>query len=55
MDIPSRLYDIVSVVIMLVNIAVTMLYTFDEMELRYGSTLLLLEAVTVAFLRWITA
>ena len=34
---------------MLVNIAVTMLYTFNEMELRYGNTLLLLEAVTVAF------
>lgn len=48
-DIPSRAYDIASVIIMLVNIAVTMLYTFDEMELHYGQLLLRLEAVTVAF------
>lgn len=48
-DIPSRAYDIASVIVMLVNITVTMLYTFDEMELNYGDTLLTLEAVTVAF------
>lgn len=48
-DIPSRAYDIASVVMMLVNIAVTMLYTFDEMELNYGQALLTLEAVTIAF------
>ncbi len=48
-DVPSRTYDIASVGIMLVNIAVTVLYTFDEMELNYGKLLLLLEAVTVAF------
>lgn len=45
----SRSYDIVSTLILLVNVAVTILYTFDEMELRYGKTLLFLEAVTVAF------
>ncbi len=48
-DIPSRTYDIASVVVMLVNIAVTVLYTFDEMEWNYGEHLLLLEAITVAF------
>ncbi len=48
-DISSRTYDIVSVIVMLVNIAVTVLYTFDEMEQNYGELLLLLEAVTVAF------
>ena len=48
-DIPSRMYDIASVVIMLVNIAVTMLYTFDRMELNHGKLLLWLEAATVAF------
>ena len=48
-DIPSRCYDFVSTIILLLNVAVTVLYTFDEMELRYGSTLLLLEALTVAF------
>ena len=48
-DIPSRAYDIASVVIMLINITVTMLYTFDEMELNYGKILLWMEAATVAF------
>lgn len=48
-DIPSRCYDFASTLILLINVAVTMLYTFDEMELRYGETLLLVEALTVAF------
>ena len=54
-DIPSRCYDFASTLILLINVAVTMLYTFDEMELRYGQTLLLVEALTVAFLRWTIA
>ena len=45
----SRGYDIFSTLMTLVNVAVTVLYTFDEMELRHGATLLFLEAVTVAF------
>lgn len=45
----SRGYDILSTLITLTNVAVTVLYTFDEMELNHGSTLLLLEAATVAF------
>ena len=48
-DIPSRCYDFASTVILLLNVAVTVLYTFDQMELRYGPTLLMLEALTVAF------
>lgn len=48
-DIPSRCYDFASTLILLINVAVTMLYTFDEMELRYGEALLLVEALTVAF------
>ena len=48
-DIPSRCYDFASTIILLLNVAVTVLYTFDEMELRYGPTLLMLEAMTVAF------
>ncbi len=48
-DIPSRAYDIASVAVMMVNIAVTVLYTFDEMEQNYGELLLLLEAATVGF------
>lgn len=45
----SRGYDILSTLILLINVTVTILYTFDEMELRYGDILLLLEAITVAF------
>ena len=48
-DLISRAYDIASTLILLINVAVTVLYTFDEMELRYGDLLLLLEAATVAF------
>lgn len=48
-DIPSRCYDFAGTLILLLNVAVTVLYTFDEMELCYGSILLLLESVTVAF------
>ena len=48
-DIPSRCYDFASTIILLLNVAVTILYTFDEMELHYGSLLLTLEALTVAF------
>ena len=48
-DIPSRCYDFAGTLILLLNVAVTVLYTFDEMELCYGSILLLLESMTVAF------
>ena len=45
----SRGYDILSTLILLTNVAVTVLYTFDEWELKYGDLLLLIEAATVAF------
>ena len=45
----SRGYDIFSTLMTLTNVAVTVMYTFDKMELLYGSRLLFLEAVTVAF------
>lgn len=45
----SRIYDVFSTLMTIINIAATMLYTFDEMELQYGYTLLLVEAITVAF------
>mgnify|MGYP003290747756 CR=1 FL=1 len=48
-DFVSRGYDFLSTLILLANVAVTVLYTFDEMELNYGPTLLLIEAVTIAF------
>ena len=48
-DTVSRTYDIASTLILLINVVVTIMYTFDSMELKYGSTLLFLEAATVAF------
>jgi voltage-gated potassium channel len=48
-DLVSRAYDVFSTLMTIINIMATMLYTFDEMELQYGPTLLLIEAVTVAF------
>ena len=48
-DFVSRSYDVLSTLLTLVNIGVTVLYTFDQMELHYGRLLLTIEAVTVAF------
>lgn len=48
-DWKSRGYDIVSTVVLLANLMVTILYTFDQMELNYGGLLLGVEAVSVAF------
>ena len=45
----SRGYDILSTLILLTNVAVTVLYTFDKMELLYSDLLLFLEGATVAF------
>ena len=45
----SKGYDLFSVVVIVVNIAVTVLYTFNSMEQKYGELLLMLESVTVFF------
>ncbi len=44
----SKAYGLVSTLILLVNVSVTVLYTFDKMESGYGEILLFLEAVTIA-------
>ncbi len=48
-DYVSRGYDLFSTLMTLVNVIVTVLYTFDRMELIHGKLLLTTEAVTVAF------
>lgn len=48
-DAISRGYDMISTGILIINLLVTILYTFDNMEAHYGHLLLSLEAVTVAF------
>ncbi len=45
----SRGYNILNCVMLLLNLTVTILYTFNRMEARYGGALLLIEAITVAF------
>ena len=45
----NRVYGIVSTLVLLVNLAATIMYTFDYMELHYGGALRMIEAVTVAF------
>ena len=48
-DIWSRGYDILLVAAILINLAVCVAYTFDEMELKYGPELLAVEFITVSF------
>ena len=48
-DLISRGYDILYTLVILVNLAVTIAYTFDEAEARCGGLLLDIEAATVAF------
>lgn len=42
-DLVSRGYDVFSTMVTVMNVVVTVLYTFDEMELNHGRTLLMLE------------
>lgn len=48
-DLISHGYDIFSTAMLVINLLVTILYTFDSMEANYGSFLLSTEAITVAF------
>ncbi len=45
----SRGYDILSCLILLINLTVTFLHTFSSIAQRYGSALVVIEAITVAF------
>lgn len=48
-DLVSRAYDLLYTLVILVNLAVTIAYTFDAAELRCGPLLLQVESATVAF------
>ena len=48
-DLISRAYDIFYTLVILVNLMVTIAYTFDEAEAACGPLLLRIEAATVAF------
>ena len=48
-DYPSRLYDFVNMLAIVVNLMISILYTFEEFRTPYGHLALAIEAVTVAF------
>lgn len=61
LDYVSRCYDFFNVFTIILNLAVSIMYTYDGMRLQYGSILLWIERITVAcfaldyFMRIITA
>lgn len=48
-DYPSRLYDFLNAFAIVINMTVSIMYTFGEMREQYGYWLLLIEEITVAF------
>ncbi len=48
-DAVSRAYDIVNMLSILINLTVSVLYTFENIRLEHGPLLLSIEAATVAF------
>ena len=48
-DYPSRLYDFINMLAIVINLTLSILYTFEEFRIPYGHLALTIEAVTVAF------
>ena len=48
-DFISRLYDVINSLAIVVNLTVSIVYTFEELRSRYGGWLVGVEAATVAF------
>lgn len=48
-DLPSRLYDYINVISIVLNLTASILYTFADIRSQYGSWLVLVEEITVAF------
>ena len=48
-DYVSRIYDIINMLSILVNLMVSIMYTFESVRTRWGGVLLTVEAITVAF------
>lgn len=45
----SRLYDVLSALVIITNLTVTFMYTYDGMRQAHGAALLSIEALTIAF------
>ena len=48
-DFVSRAYDFLSTFVVIINLVVTVMYTFNRMEAQYGPLLLTVENMTIAF------
>ena len=48
-DTVSRIYDFFNILSIIVNLTVSIAYTFNSMEAKYGPLLLAIESITVAF------
>lgn len=48
-DRASRAYDMVNILSIVVNLVVSVMYTFDEIHARFGPWLMTIEEITVAF------
>ena len=49
LDRPSRLYDLVNVLAIVINLVVSILYTYAQLREQYGDIFYVLENITVAF------
>ena len=49
LDYASRTYDFINALAIIINLTVSIMYTFDNMEQAYGNTLMTIERITVAF------
>lgn len=45
----SRLYDFLNVIAIIINLAVSIAYTYENVRTQYGDILIIVESVTVAF------
>ena len=48
-DAISRLYDYINALTIIINLIVSIMYTFEEPRLQYGDFLLTVRHITVAF------
>ena len=48
-DYPSRIYDFINALTIIINLFVSILYTFAEIRAQHGALLLCIERITVAF------
>lgn len=49
LDYPSRFYDFVNVFAIVLNLSVSIMYTFSDIVTKYGTLILLVEEITVVF------